>query len=305
MADDNRDWVLTKSLRELLPEHAVLVVAGNDWSAMIPYFAHKKALMIRNGLEYDRSYLAQAFHDLQGEDVCAFVALGSLRENQQLLGFAQRSFRLDRKPTFQAEGVDVYVARRYREAFVRSMEEDAERYPGATVSALSADGEDSGDEDGRLERTDFALGEAERRFPLFEGRFLGALSPFPLVDAQVADGPAVVVHPPLQMWFNPDLRAGTAHWSVRIYPAAYENREPWDRTDGVLFSIWVENSRGERKQLFRRFLDPANRTEDRGWQEFRVPYALNPEDGLVFVTDPGVSDSFDWAQCRRIGFEAL
>jgi len=40
------------------------IIAGADWAAMIPLYSQHKALMIRNGLEYDPPYLNRAFNDL-------------------------------------------------------------------------------------------------------------------------------------------------------------------------------------------------------------------------------------------------
>ena len=44
------DLPYTKALRELTPKKSVLVVAGFDWAAMTPYYAQRKALLVRNGL---------------------------------------------------------------------------------------------------------------------------------------------------------------------------------------------------------------------------------------------------------------
>ncbi len=37
----------TRALRDFLPKESVVIVAGDDWSAIIPYYTQRKALMIR------------------------------------------------------------------------------------------------------------------------------------------------------------------------------------------------------------------------------------------------------------------
>ncbi|HLP02357.1 MAG TPA: hypothetical protein VK163_10050, partial [Opitutaceae bacterium] len=76
---------LTESLKACTPPHGVLVIAGADWSPIIPYYAERKALMLRRGLENHAAYLERAFADLADEEVAALVLCGDQRGNHALI----------------------------------------------------------------------------------------------------------------------------------------------------------------------------------------------------------------------------
>ncbi len=133
------DLPFTAVLRELTPKNSVIVVAGADWAAMTPYYAQRKALMVRNGLEFDQKYLRRAFKDLDDEEVSALVLSGALRTNGEFIRMAAAQFNLDaRAPTFSSAAVDVYIARPYARA-VRTGLQDTARYTELTVPPAPPD----------------------------------------------------------------------------------------------------------------------------------------------------------------------
>jgi hypothetical protein len=72
----------------------------------------------------------------------------------------------------------------------------------------------------------------------------------------------------------------------------------WNRTDGVVFRILVQDDGGIH-EMFSKYNDPYKNVEDRKWQDYLVDLSQfgNKSISLYFVTDPGPSgnNAYDWA----------
>jgi 4-amino-4-deoxy-L-arabinose transferase-like glycosyltransferase len=72
----------------------------------------------------------------------------------------------------------------------------------------------------------------------------------------------------------------------------------WNRTDGVVFKILVQDD-GEIHEMFSRYNDPYKNVEDRKWQDYLVDLNQfgNKSISIYFVTDPGPNgnNAYDWA----------
>jgi hypothetical protein len=278
----NGDMPYTKALRELTPEKTVLVGAGFDWAAMTPYYAQRKALMVRNGLEFDEKYLRRAFNDLRDEDVSALVLTGAVRTDHVFLNLAAARFDLDaRTPTFSSAEVDVYVALPYAKA-VRAGLADKERYPDLTVSAAPDEG---------------AKG-AEPVTPEIAQGVLAGITPAPyqmrfFLGGAGRQGSVIIAQPDSDLWLVPPANATQISWGFGIFPGAYEKADA--RTDGVEFSVWVLQPDGQERRIYRRLLDPWQEPADRGDQHVVIPYAPRPGERLRFSSGPGGGAAYDWA----------
>jgi len=243
---------------------------------------------VRNGLEFDQKYLRRAFKDLVDEDVSALVLSGPLRTNTDFLHLAASRFDLDaRAPTFSSATVDVYVARPYAKA-VRAGLQDRERYTELTVPAPP---EDTG-----------AKG-AEVVTPEIARDVLAAVSPAPYQmrfflggAARQGRGPGdfvIVAQPDSDLWLVPPANATEIRWGFGIFPGAYE--KPEARTDGVEFSIWVEQPNGQERRIYRCLLDPWLELADRGDHHVVIPYKPQPGEKLRFSSGPGGGAAYDWS----------
>ena len=125
---------------------------------------------------------------------------------------------------------------------------------------------------------------------------------------------ALFLHPPGEIGFSRRLyHGGTLHFSVGIPEEAWQKGGdgatfevsiiPW-RIRSVAADLTTEPKvklpvRGERVTVYTRHLDPANHSEDRGWQKEEV--GLEPWEGslveIVFTTRGGPAGelSYDWA----------
>ena len=280
-------FAFTTALRDFLPKDSVIIVVGADWSAIVPYYAQRKALMVRNGLEFNQAYLRRAFADLADEEVSALVLFRELRTNQEFINLAASRFDLDaRSPTFTSATVDVYVARPYARA-VRAGLQDKVRFTEITVPAPP---EDTGAKGAEPVTPEIARGALAGITPApYQMRFfLGG------AGRQGRGGDSVIIaQPDSDVWLVPPANATQIHWGFGVFPGAYEKAE--GRTDGVEFSIWVEQPDGQERRIYRRLLDPWAEPADRGDQHAVVAYTPRPGERLRFTSGPGGGSAFDWA----------
>lgn len=278
---------LTAALRRVTEPDDVLVIAGADWNSMIPYYAQRRAFMIRRSLENTWEVIEPAFAALRRESVAALILVGEQRANRSLLQSAAAHFDLEaRGPAFSSGNQDVYLTR----SAVRTIRARAGtllnlsglKVPAAESAADEEPAEAVSPEQARTVFANVAPVPARMRF-----RF----GPGP------EDG-AILAQPDADLWIVPPATATHITWRFGIRPGAYA--DPRNRTDGVEFGIEVERPDGSVRRLYRRLLDPAGTAADRGEIEDIISYRPAPGEVLRFFTRPGGGDAFDWAYWRRI-----
>ena len=289
----NGGWPLTDALRDLTPRNTVLVVAGADWAAMTPLYAQRKALMIRNGLEFDYDYLRRAYNDLADEEVAALVVYGPLRADRKFITVTTGHFDMDpAAPTFSYPNADVYVSRLHAKG-VQAALQNGKAYAGITLPVTAENSAPGGPEKISAET-------ARTIFPNVSP------SPFQMDFPHGAgwqgvgeQGPRVLLaHPSSDLWLTPPADAAQIEWSFGILPGAYERSDA--RTDGVEFIITGELPGGSVRRIYRRLLDPWQIPADRGEQRAVVTYHPLRGESLRFSTRPYEGLAYDWAYIRHI-----
>ena len=285
-------YPFTAVLRDLSPKNSVIVVAGADWAAMAPLYAQRKALMIRNGLEYDFNYLKRAFDDLDGEEVFALVVYGKVREDTAFINFVAAKFDLDAsKPTFShTSWVDIYVTRLYKKGLQVRLK-NSQKYPGLTM-LVSPD--EKLEVKGRFQIPPAAARNAFTN--VIPGPFQVEFQ-YGLDWMEHGDAAVLSAHPNADLWLHPPAEATRIKWEYGIFPAAYE---PERRTNGVEFIIHGELPDGQIRQVYYRLLDPRQNPKDRGDQQVVIPYTPQPGEILRFSTRPNDNTAFDWAYWTQI-----
>lgn len=281
----------THALRDLTPRESVIVVSGADWAAIVPLYAQRRALMIRNGLEHDRAYLERAFAELADEEVSALVLLHEHRRKPLVRDLAIAAFDLERAPTFSYHHADIYCSRRIGQ-MVRDGLKERGNYSSLIVpSEAEASRTDSGP---FWINPGLARRELHGVFPQpFKGRFTYGLRAFPYGDKRVINA-----HPDSEIWLRSPSAATRIEWDYGMISAAWER--DGDKSDGVELTITGISPGREERKIFRRWLDPVRRPEDRGVQQEVIPYQPLPGELLHFKTGPGGSYSYDWAFWERI-----
>lgn len=282
---------LTDALRALTPKASVIVVAGADWSAIIPFYSQRRALMIRNGLEHEDAYLERAFADLAAEDVSAFILVDGQRTNAALLRRAVAAFDLAPEVAFSHTTADVYLRRFYLDSAVGFLAAH-NNFDGITPRAIAAP---RGAPDARPVTIPRNLGPAA--FDMVSPAPTECRLPFGYGIWNVDNARVLQAHTPTDLWVPAPAGAREIVWEFGLLASAYER--DGQKTDGVEFFVFGETA-GNRRQLFLRRLDPQHTAGDRGVQRASIPFEPRPGETVVFATRSGGSESFDWAYFRKI-----
>jgi hypothetical protein len=291
---------ITQALRLATEPDDVLVVAGQDWCANTPYFAERRALMFRNGIEHDGALIEKYFDGLKGETVGALVLAGDQRNNRELLDRAVKKFGIDPRAVFNCLDATVYFNARRRLAAIPLVK----TVPDSGSVHLTP--ESVADSHALLAReVDIAT-----MAPSMESKFVG-MSPRPYkyyatfgVDRQVIDGREMLFsHPETRLWFRASPGQHTISVEVMMSPAAYADSVPkGDRSDGVGVEIFVEGSDHKRRSVLSRYVNPRDVPADRGLQTLATGFHLAAGEELVVEVNPGPqhSSARDWAMLGRI-----
>lgn len=272
----------------------VLIVAGEDWASMMPYYTQRRALMIRRNMEYDWGFINEAFGKLKGERVGALVLRGAQRDNTGLRGLAAQYFDIDPDPAFSSRDAMVYLSHRLRGAALTELRTHRV-YSGIELPESSASEENS-----MLRRVVSYSELLPGQRQIFQGvspqpdRFY---STYGLNLTEYSGRPFLSAHPDTKIWFKVPPGRHLISFEFFISPGAYEGLRLDEATDGVVFSIEQISADGARIELFRRLLNPRTELKDRGVQKMVLPVDLPRDVELLFVTGPGPANNYnrDWA----------
>jgi hypothetical protein len=294
---------LTAALRLTTKPDDVLVIFGNDWNSMIPYYARRRALMIPTGHENDPGYLERAYRQLEGERVAALVMSGAQRENRPAIAQAEAAFGLDPRPLFTWRGSTVYVRRELWNAVIPVIKGLASRED----LRLAPEAEQAADQDaGGAIAVDTLPAESRGLFAAMSPLPMRVRSHFGLGAVDYAGRKFFNAHPETELWFELPAGAHRLRLEGGLVEWAYEDKVPWgDRTDGVEFYVCEELPGGARRPLFSRLLNPRDNPADRKIVEMTVDFTLDRGAAVVIGTGPGPRNSLsrDWAVLGRIEFK--
>lgn len=292
---------LTDAIRNTSPRESVLIIMGDDWSSIIPYYAQRRALMIRHDLEHNGPYIERAFDDLRGEDIFALVVMGASRADQAFIQRAISRFKLDPQITFTFDGkVDVYVRRFHRNHVLRNMGSNEHPFYNRVWLAGVPDAPEGAAAEDGIER----FVNLRERQALFS-----EMNPAP-VRYNFAYGPnrfelegrfVIGAHPVSMLWFKPPIQSRGIYCEFGLVPGAYA--EVNGHTDGAEFIISERSPDGSEKTIYRRSLDPFTNNQDRGMQTLDLPWQFAPGAEIVFSTKSGPGSAFDWCYWGRIRIE--
>lgn len=105
----------------------------------------------------------------------------------------------------------------------------------------------------------------------------------PVIDILIDGRHQLLMNPPSGMEFAAPQPIHRLRADFGIMPDAYE------RTDGVQFIVEWRDAQGHTERLSTRFLDPKNRTSDRGRQTLEVDLGGRHDGRLLLRTEPGPS----------------
>lgn len=285
-------WIKTATTPE-----EVVVIFGEDWSPILPYYAERRVIMISNHDSGNVEAIDQVIAQISPETLGGFLVtspevVGSGYEN-----FLARRFGMEEWPALRRENSRFYLPKDRITTLVDQLplalapdwtwqDSWASGIPGLELKSVDW-----------AEQPDLKLAEISHPLPS-EIR-----AAFGISAAETQGRPAVNVHAPTVMVFDLPEKFVSAELEFGVAEAAYTDG---NETDGVLFRLEFENqSSGQRSVLWERMLTPAILETDRGVQSWRGSFeALGP--GRVYLhalAGPANDLSCDWGLWLKINLK--
>lgn len=293
---------LTRSLQALTRPDEVIVVLGQDWNSMTPYYARRKAVMFRDDAARDAERVARVFANLEGEKLGAVVIDGRRDGSEWVLDLAARR-GIGREPLYVWRDARVHVPEARRTeltyALLDNWFEDVRLAPGVQppVENLAA----RWVEVAGLRRWQRVHFEAMRPQPV---RFFASFGP--ALDGS-SGVPLYGAHPVTRLVFALPAGRHTLRSTLQMPLDAYRLDLPeTDATDGVEVSLFAVGPDGSRTRLATRHFDPRRHREDRGAGrplEFTFTLPAAGEVELFFGPGPSGRDTRDWIQLGPLTIE--
>jgi hypothetical protein len=264
----------------------VLIIYGQDWNPLIPYFSGRRALMFPGNTQDDPVAQETAFGSLNGERVGALVVMGRMRGRSDLIGSVASRFGLSARPVLVSETTAVYL--REKELPVLrpillglGLSEYHISVPSPSDSRRTVLGS----------LPDSALS----MFAMMTPRPREVYSQFGLGINTVGSQSVFGAHPVTELIFDPPPGARHLRAGYGLLPGAYA--DPKRATDGVQFEIVLRLADGTSQTLARKLLRPATQADDRGIKTFDLPLPAGFDGEIILRTSPGPANdfSYDWA----------
>lgn len=300
---------LVDALKNITQPREVLVIAGNDWSSIIPYYAERRALMLRNDVSHDEASLRKSFTLLSDEPVGALVLMDHERDNDLVRRLATEYFGIEAEPFFTCRnrGTDsvVYLnhqmAREAQEILqkMKGYFEGVEPVPRANPGANPLAGVIL-NYDKLLPRHDHLFHNMNPR-PV---RFYSSFGP-ELWDEDKPAEERYAAHPDTKLWFNLSPGHHQLTTTFVLVAGAYQGVSYPERSDGAELVAAATFADGRRDILRQRYFNPRDNPADRGFQpidwSFDLPAGAELE--LSVNAGPKGNAARDWAALSSIKIE--
>lgn len=282
---------VTLALRAVTAPDDVVIIAGDDWNSMTPYYAERRAFMIRRNLETTWDIIVPALDQLKGEEVTALVLHGDQVKNHTLIEMVAEKFHIDPRPAFQWRDITVFLHEQIRGRSIPILK----NIPDLKVFEMTA-----AEPDLMFKRE---INPAAM-LPRFR-KELDCFSPTPIkyfttygLGKLTIDGRDYFsAHPDTRFWFKIPAGQHTFSTHAGVVSAAYAPEiAPGDRSDGVEIRLEVELPNGTRQQLFSRLINPRDNPAERGILEISHSFELAQDSVVVLSVGPGPLSSYarDW-----------
>ncbi len=291
---------MTKALRAVTEPDDVLLIAGEDWSSIIPYYSQRRALMIPNGREFQPAYLTATFERIKDERVVVMLVKDKVRTYAPFLNQAIQTFGFHPKPVFTWKEFDVYMEANLRLGAIPIVKGLVDTEDLALTADAIADENAMNAREIVVSRLP---GQSRQFFRQMTPTPVKFFSTFGLGTVHVGGREFFNAHPDLHLYFDIPAGERTVTFEGAIVEWAYEEKVPYgDRTDGVEFTVYEELPDGGRRTLFTRLLDPRDRPSDRGVLTMTATFTLERDARVVLSTSPGPVNSVarDWAMLGAV-----
>lgn len=283
---------LTRSLHGLTRPDEVLLITGQDWNSMTPYYAQRRALMIRADAEANTPQLDAAFAALAGEKIGALVLGPASERSRPDLVRRAVALGLDPQPLYRWRDFTVYLRGENRAASAQKITQAG--YGEIVQIPL---------EHPNLDRLTGDWFEVAKLLPAQRGFFID-MHPTPVrffstygPALEQADGRQYFgAHPITRLVFALPAGEHRMRTTVSFPSETYEPSQPPDRmTDGVEITLSALAPGGQGRVLFTRLVNPRDNSGDRGLCPLDISFKLDfsGEVELFFGPGPAWRDTHD------------
>jgi hypothetical protein len=289
---------LTQAIMALSRPDDVIVIYGDDWASMIPYYSQRRALMIPGWREHDEESVHQSTKLLKGEKVIFLLMRGNSRGMLDTVDARSRDLGISSQLAFTHEptGVNVYVQKGDLDRVARQIADGTfhgiklqYQPPGTAKAAVNAN-------------TLTATTDEIRRAYFYMMTPAPKLYSIPY-DLSVYNAdtrhPRFSAHATTELIF--DIPAGAT--AVKGIVGVMDNAYLQGSTKGVAFEVFARKPGADDLLLTRTFLEPRFTPSDRGPKNFNIPIPAGYEGHeIVIRSRPGPTGdaSFGWGYIEKI-----
>ena len=268
---------------------------------MTPFYAQRRALLVRGAAEHDYTELDAAFTALAGEKIGAMVVTGPLKDSEWLIKRGA-SFGLEPAPFYLWRNTSVFLRPERRAENARKLEQVG------FLGVSFAPGAEPQYQQPANAWFDVAS------LPLHQRLKFSGMQPTPVrffcrfgLALELKEGRMDFgAHPVTRLVFALPAGRHVLRSSVMFSPDAYRHDLPEDsKTDGVEITLFALGPGGERRVLNTRLMDPSSRVEDRGRRPLRIEFALPQAGEVELFIGPGSNgrDTRDWVVLGPLGVD--
>lgn len=278
------------TIRDLTEESHVIMIVGDDWNSMIPYYAQRRALMIRKTYESNLELIQSCVTELEDETVGLLVLMNEQIDNEPLISAMEERLGISRHHYFAEENARLFPTASVLESLLPEdvrRAHDASPLKPAYYSISHRFADKTLDASILTERTR-AVFDLVNPIPT---RFYFQFGPG-LVDSGTKQ--VLNAHTTTRLWF--DLPAG----DHRLTMSGGLMEGAWNRdefiSDGISLSLRTENTSGEPEIFFDHYLNPLEVPDHRGEQDWSVEFTLREPSTLRLEVGPGPAGNggTDW-----------
>ena len=287
------------TIRELTSPNEVIMIVGDDWNSMIPYFAQRKALMIRRTYENNISLIEECLGNLHDEPVSLVVLMGNQIENHNLIDLLEQELNISSNHYFAEDNARLFPTQPLLQSLVPiELQQDSEASPlDPAYYSISHRYADKTISLAELNESTSAVFRSVHPIP---NQFYFQFGPG-LIELETKE--VLNAHALTRMWF--DLPAGehTLNMNGGMMEGAW-NREDYI-TDGISLSLRRDDGREGSPELFHHYLNPREIPEHRGEQSWSTSFSLDSPATVILEVGPGPhgNGGTDWFYFAEIVFE--
>ncbi len=298
---------VSHALRALTRPEEVIVVTGQDWNSMIPYYAQRRAVMLRSAVENQPAVIARALAAVADEPLGALLVTGPVERHRGLVDLL-RTRGLTAEPVFVWRDVSLYLPEeRVPAALAELQARPVSEVVLAPGRAFAGEGDAARlDLGGRWHVLAGLPPEAARRFDGMEPRPVRFFASYPPTLERAGGAMDFGAHPVTRLVFALPAGRHRLVTSLRFSPDAFGPQvAETERTDGVQLRLARLDGAEPAEVFFDRVLDPGRRESDRRRLMIRVAFTLAAPAEVELFVGPGPAgrDTRDWVVLGPTRFE--